>query len=189
MAAPIPVSIAAWLLENGRSRCRNHDLARRLGLVFIAIDVSPLGSLSPGSFDEPRSVPYTRLVRRSLAAVAALSLFALQCQTFAFHVHSVPARVHGQRHSHGPAIHHHDQPGSHRPALVSKPETAGDVITITVPAGASFAIAIADVEFGEVFSLHLPEMSARVFAIDVRSHSPPPIRNFLLRGPPSSNLL
>ena len=128
-------------------------------------------------------------MRRSLAALAALSLFALQCQTFAFHVHSVPAQVHGQRHSHGPAIHHHDHRGSGPLALISKPDTADDVITIAVPAAASFAIAVADAEFWEVFSLHLPETSARVFVIDVRSHGPPPVGNFFLRGPPSSNLL
>jgi hypothetical protein len=136
-------------------------------------------------FDERRSVPYTRFVRRSVAAVAALSVFALQCQTFAFHVHSVPDHVHGQRHRHGPAIHHHDHRSSGPLALTSRPDTADDdVITVTVPAAASFAIAMADAEFGEVFSLHLPETSARVFAIDVRSHSPPPVRNFFLRGPP-----
>ena len=135
-------------------------------------------------FDERRSVPYTRLVRRSLAAVAALSLFALQCQTFVFHVHSAAARVDGQRHSHGPAIHHHDHRGSGPLALTSGPDTAGDVITLTVPAAASFAVALDGAEFGQVFSLHLPKMSARVFAIDVRSHSPPSIRRLFLRGPP-----
>lgn len=140
-------------------------------------------------FDERRLVPYTRLVRRSLAGLTALSLFALQCQTFAFHIHSVPGHMHGQRHSHGPAIHHHDHPGSGPLSLISRPNTSDDVITVAVPAAVSFAVAVAGTGFGDVFSLHVPEMSARVFAIDVRSHSPPLARSFFLRGPPSSNLL
>jgi hypothetical protein len=118
-----------------------------------------------------------------------LALFALQTQTFAFHVHSVPAYVHGQRHSHGPAIHQHDHYDLGHLALVSKTDTIDDVVTITVPAATPFATALAYAELGRVFSLHLPQMSARVFAIDVRSHSPPPVRNSFLRGPPSSNLL
>ena len=73
--------------------------------------------------------------------------------------------------------------------LISESDPVGRVITITVPSATLFSIDLAYAELGEVFSLRLPQMLARVFAIDVRSHSPPPVRNSFLRGPPSSNLL
>ena len=125
-------------------------------------------------------------MRRSLAVVVALSVFALQSQALAFHVHSAPDHDDEHEHRHGPAIHDHHQRSSERLALISESNPAGKVITITVPSATPFSIDLADAEFGEVFTLPLPELSARVFAVDVRSHGPPPIQNCFLRGPPSS---
>ena len=127
-------------------------------------------------------------MRRSLAVVVALSVFALQGQALAFHVHSVPAHDDEHEHRHGPAIHHHYERGTGHLPLISESDPVGKVITITVPSATPFSIDLIDAQFGEVFSLHLPKIAARVLAIDVRSHSPPPVRNFFLRGPPSSNL-
>jgi hypothetical protein len=146
-------------------------------------------------FDGHCPVSYTRFVRRTLAAVLALSLFALQGQALAFHVHATPAHDDEHEHRHGPAIHHHDDDhhdegrSSSSPTLAGHSDSAGDVITITVPAATAFAVDVADAESRDVFSLHVPQVSARVLAIDVRSHGPPAARSFFLRGPPSSTLL
>lgn len=128
-------------------------------------------------------------MRRSLAVIVTLSVFALQGQALAFHVHSVPAHDEEHEHRHGPAIHDHHQRGSGQLPLISESDPVGRVITITVPSATPFSIDLADAEYGEVFSLLLPEMSARVFVVDVRSHGPPPVPTIFLRGPPSSNLL
>ena len=136
-------------------------------------------------------------MRRTLAAVVALALFALQGQALAFHVHSAAPHDHERmdEHRHGPAIHHHDDDhhddrrSSSTPTLAGNSDSADDVITITVPAATAFAVDVADAESGVVFSLHVPQVSARVLAIEVRSHGPPAARNYFLRGPPSSTLL
>ena len=133
-------------------------------------------------------------MRRSLAAVVALSLFALQGQALAFHVHTTPAHEDEHEHRHGPAIHHHDDDhhdggrSSSSPTLAENSDSADDVITITVPAATAFAGDVVDAESGEVSLLRVPQVSARVLAIEVRSHGPPAARSFFLRGPPSSNL-
>ena len=149
-------------------------------------------------FDGHCRVPYTRFVRRSLAAIVALSLFALQGQALAFHVHETSSHADTHGHRHGPAIHHHgddaagvrqsDGRSSSSPTLTGNSDSADDVVTITVPA-ATFAIDVVDAESPEVFSLHVSQVSARVLAIEVRSHGPPAARSVFLRGPPSSNLL
>ena len=126
-------------------------------------------------------------MRRSLAVLVALSVFALQVQALAFHVHSVPAHDEEHEHHHGPAIHQHHQRASGQLPRLSESDSIGRVITITVPSATPFSIDLADAEVGEVLSLYLPEMSARVSAIDVRSHGPPQVQNSFLRGPPSSN--
>jgi hypothetical protein len=113
----------------------------------------------------------------------------LQAQTLAFHVHVVPAHHNEQEHRHGPAIHHHDHHGSSDPAPAFTANTVDDVVTIAVPAATPFSVLLADAEFSGAFSMHVPQTSALVSAIDVRSHGPPPARNSLLRGPPSSTHL
>lgn len=124
-------------------------------------------------------------MRPYLAAVLAIAVGSLQAQALAFHTHRVPDDVAGNRHSHAPAIHHHDDDhdaGSH----VDTPDAStGGIITVAVSAVTAVGYFAADAEMTE--GSRSPELpligDARV--IDVRSHGPPSSRAALLRGPPS----
>jgi hypothetical protein len=125
-------------------------------------------------------------VRRCLAIFAALSLFTLQAESLAFHVHGVPDAHHVDDHQHGPAIHHHSDFDSSRHIDEGELSAGGTVITMAVPAATASTPAIVHAVLAE--RLPIPELrligDAR--AIEMRSHSPPPLRDSFLRGPPSS---
>jgi hypothetical protein len=125
-------------------------------------------------------------VRRCLAVFAALSLFALQAQSLAFHVHAVSDHDHDEDHQHGPAIHHHDDVDSALHVDEPDPSTDGSVLTMAVPAATATS---ADVTFAEATeSLHRPDLQliGDARTIEVRSHGPPQRRTDSPRGPPTS---
>ena len=121
--------------------------------------------------------------------VIVWSVFFLQVQSLAFHVHASIDHTDRRSHQHGPAIHHHEDFDS---ALhVDEPELSsrGKVITVAVPAATPASAVVVDAAITE--SPRAPELrligDAR--SIDVRSHSPPHSRSAFLRGPPASTLL
>ena len=136
--------------------------------------------------DAAKGVQYTRAVRRCLAVLAALSLFILQAQSLAFHVHTAPDAHHDDDHRHGPAIHHHDDFDSALHIDEGELSPRGTVITMAVPAATASTMVIVHAELVEA----LPGLELRLLgdarAIDVRSHGPPPASPSFLRGPPSS---
>jgi hypothetical protein len=125
-------------------------------------------------------------VHRLLAALIALSLFALQAQSQAFHTHLL-ADEHDEHH-HGPAIHHHGDAESDRHVDADE-LTGGRILTITVPAGTTSATALVDIELNDTLAAPELQIAGRMRAIDVRSHGPPAHAQRPPRGPPPSTIL
>jgi hypothetical protein len=114
-----------------------------------------------------------------------LSLFALQAQSLAFHVHAV-SEHHDEDHQHGPAIHHHDDFEDALHVDERDASTGGATITVAVPAATVSALVVVDAELGE--AVHRPDLQliGDARTIEVRSHGPPQSRTASLRGPPTS---
>jgi hypothetical protein len=124
-------------------------------------------------------------VRRSLAAFTALSLFALQAQSLAFHVHAV-GDAHDDDHTHGPAIHAHGSVDFDNALHLEADDSQarGAVITIAVPAATASAAIVICIDFAEALTAPALQLIGGARAIEVRSHGPPPARPSSLRGPP-----
>lgn len=128
-------------------------------------------------------------MRRLLAALAAVSLIALQAQSLAFHVHTVADAHHeNENHRHGPAIHHHDVD---RATHVDDGDASarGASVTIVVPVATESAEAVVSAEFTEALQAPELQLIGDARAVDVRSHGPPLDRDSFLRGPPPSAFL
>jgi hypothetical protein len=141
--------------------------------------------------DAPKRVKYTRAVRRGLAVLIVVSLYSLQVQSLAFHVHAISDNSEDRAHQHGPAIHNHGD-GDFDRELHVEPRDAtaqGTVITAAVPFATAAAGDVVCAEFTEALPVPGLQRIGDARAIDVRSHGPPPARNAFLRGPPTSNLL
>lgn len=179
---------------------RDGDRARPVTSRRDSQKDSPRWSFSPDrqglakypGIDGSGAVSYTRVVlRRCLAAFAALSLIALQSQSIAFHVHAAADRDHeAVQHRHGPAIHGHDRGWSEQERHVGEAsEPQSEAITIAVPAasGAILDAVAAELTDGPLF----PELLLTGYtrSADVRSHGPPLRTRPHLRGPPPSTLL
>ena len=124
-------------------------------------------------------------MRSFLAVGLALSISALQAQSLAFHVHAAPDRATAE-HRHGPAIHAHEIDFDEE--LHVEPQDSkkgGSVITVAVPIATVTAAAVVDAEITQALGTTELQLSGDARAIDVRSHSPPPLLNPFLRGPPS----
>ena len=128
-------------------------------------------------------------MRRGLAAFIVLSLCSLQGQARAFHVHAVSDHEEDRDHQHGPAIHHHDDFDRALHADAGDVSAGGTVITIAVPVATGSAAVVVYAEFPDALPTPELRLVGDARAIDVRSHGPPPARNSLLRGPPSSAIL
>jgi hypothetical protein len=125
-------------------------------------------------------------VRRCLAIFAALSLFTLQAESLAFHVHGVADAHHVDDHHHGPAIHHHSDFDSARHIDEGELLAGGAVITMAVPAATASTLVIVHAVLAEALPTPELRLIGDARAIEMRSHSPPPLHDSLLRGPPSS---
>jgi hypothetical protein len=125
-------------------------------------------------------------VRRCLAIFAAVSLFTLQAESLAFHVHAAPDAHHVDDHQHGPAIHHHDDFDSARHIDEGELSPSGTVITVAVPVATASTLVIVHAVLAEALPIPELRLIGDARAIEMRSHSPPPLHNSLLRGPPSS---
>ena len=124
-------------------------------------------------------------MRRGLAVLVVLSLWSLQVQSLAFHVHDVPDHADDPEHRHGPAIHQHGDFDAELHVDEGDLSEAGAVITIAVPAAATSTTFIVHVEFAEALSVLELQLAGDARAVDARSHGPPPTRNSFLRGPPT----
>ena len=128
-------------------------------------------------------------MRSYLAVVLAGAICSLQVQALAFHVHAIPEHAADNRHTHAPAIHHHDDDFDLGAHVETVDASTGTVITIAVPAATAVSALAVDAEMTENLRAPEPQLIGDARAIEVRSHGPPPIRNSLLRGPPSSHFL
>lgn len=126
-------------------------------------------------------------MRRFLAALAVLSVFSLQAQALAFHVHAMSGDEHDDHDRHGPAIHdhgrHHD--GERAPYLTESHES-GAIITIAVPPAAMWAAEAQPADQTDALDAPALQCAGAVRAVDVRSHGPPDHQSSGLRGPPAS---
>jgi len=125
-------------------------------------------------------------VQRGVAVLIVLSLYSLQVQSLAFHVHAISDHAEDRAHQHGPAIHHHDDFDSDLHVDEGELSPGGAVITMAVPAATASAAVAVYAEFAEAPQAPDLQLIGDTRAIDVRSHGPPPARNAFLRGPPHS---
>ena len=125
-------------------------------------------------------------MRRGLAVLIVLSLYSLQVQSFAFHVHAISDHTEDRDHQHGAAIHHHDDFDSDLHVDDGDLSAGGAVITMAVPAATASAAVVVYGEFTEAIQAPELQLIGDTRTIDVRSHGPPPARNAFLRGPPHS---
>jgi hypothetical protein len=139
-------------------------------------------------FDARGLLPYTRVVRRSIAAFAALSLFTLQAQSLAFHVHAAGGSDQDNHHKHGPAIHTHGAADFDKKPHVETQdlEARAPAITVAVPAATVTAAIVVYMDMAEATASPSLQLSGDTRAIEVRSHGPPPVDHSSLRGPPDS---
>ena len=134
---------------------------------------------------------YTPDVRSVVGAVVAISVCSLQVHALAFHVHAVPEQLGIDRHTHGPAIHHHDYYGDHdrTPHVDGGDVSAGTVITVAIPVMTMCTPIDTHAEMTETLQVPSLQVIGEARAIEVRSHGPPAVPNDTLRGPPPSTFL
>ena len=120
-----------------------------------------------------------------------MSVCSLQAHALAFHVHAAPDHSGMDRHSHAPAIHHHDHADDLDGTLhlEADEESEGAVITVVVPPMTARASIDGFLELADSLGAPLMQVIGEARAIEVRSHGPPPARDAALRGPPVSTLL
>lgn len=172
--------------RSSRSIDSRHSSASAMPVRRHAAAPPSPSSVNPGgAFDGESLVPYTRTMRRSLAFLLAASLFALQGEALAFHVHAGPGRA-GTEHRHGPAIHHHQHDRSREVALRAGADVPGRVIRITVPAAVPFQAPIPAAILADELSPRLMLRHTRRPTLEVRSHGPPADRLPCFRAPPPS---
>jgi len=123
-------------------------------------------------------------VRKGLAALVALSLFSLQAQSLAFHVHVVQDNDRDDDHRHAPAIHHHADFDNTR--HIDEADPTADSLTLTVPVATPFSVERSLADSSAALLVPQPQRSDRTRAVDMRSHGPPVQRASSLRGPPTS---
>ena len=108
----------------------------------------------------------------------------------AFHVHRAPDHEGEGRHTHGPAIHHHDDhqhfDSTHGATLDDDDESAHSVLTLTLAPAAQVDAPSIDGAITQVASLEPALVFVqRIVTLDVRSHGPPVLHLPSYRGPPT----
>ena len=124
-------------------------------------------------------------MRRHLAILIVLSLFSLQAQSLAFHVHATADHGEDRDHHHGPAIHYHDDFDSARHVDKDDRETGSAIITMAVPTGTVSTTVIVYAELDEPIVVVELQPAGDAGVVEVRSHSPPTAESSCLRGPPT----
>ncbi len=120
---------------------------------------------------------------RVLGALVALSVFALQSQTGAFHTHA-PLDGTEDPHHHGPAIHHHDYEDVTGAPHMDEPESASSIVRVAVPTAIVGGTAAFFVVTAEVLPSPVLRCVGRAPTVVTHSHDPPITVQPPLRGPP-----
>ena len=141
--------------------------------------------------DGPVTFQYTPDVRSVVAAIVAISVCSLQVHALAFHVHAVTEQLGTDRHTHGPAIHHHDYSGDdgRTPHVDGGDVSAGTVITVAIPVMTVCSPIDMHAEMTDALQVPSLQVIGEARAIEVRSHGPPAVPPPTLRGPPPFTFL
>ena len=122
------------------------------------------------------------LVPRVMATALAVSIFALQSATGAFHTHAVTDDH--VEHRHAPAIHHHDDHWAGSGPHVEESDFTPKTITLTVPAGTADGTPVVRTASAMVFAPPIFPCLGRAAVVVTRSHDPPHRTPVPVRGPP-----